>query len=232
MIMDLPINKIICGDCREVIKDWPDGCIDTIITDPPWWNCKIWPELDAIKLFAETAPHIKRLCHRAIIILGYGTDPGPLHYLNMPFVRVCYLRYARPNYAGRLLGGSEFAYVYGDLPRPSPGQMVLGGECVHTGYNHKENGHPCERTMTHTQWLVDKWTNKEDVILDPFCGSGTTLVAAKKSARPFIGIEINPDYCKISEERLTAVETGVPRSEAKKGQGYLYGKDISRKGTL
>ncbi len=34
--MDLPINKIICGDCIEVMKDWPGNCIDTIITDPPY----------------------------------------------------------------------------------------------------------------------------------------------------------------------------------------------------
>ena len=40
------------------------------------------------------------------------------------------------------------------------------------------------------------------VILDPFIGSGTTAVAVKKLKRNFIGIEINPDYCKIARERL------------------------------
>lgn len=34
--MDLTLNQIICGDCLEVMKDWPDNCVDTIITDPPY----------------------------------------------------------------------------------------------------------------------------------------------------------------------------------------------------
>jgi len=40
------------------------------------------------------------------------------------------------------------------------------------------------------------------IVLDPFLGSGTTAVASKVLARNFVGIEINPDYCKIAEERL------------------------------
>jgi site-specific DNA-methyltransferase (adenine-specific) len=38
--MTLPINKIICGDCLEVMKDWPDGCVDLIITSPPYDNLR------------------------------------------------------------------------------------------------------------------------------------------------------------------------------------------------
>jgi len=34
--MKLPVNKIICGDCLEVMKDWPDNCIDLVVTSPPY----------------------------------------------------------------------------------------------------------------------------------------------------------------------------------------------------
>jgi DNA modification methylase len=40
------------------------------------------------------------------------------------------------------------------------------------------------------------------MVLDPFSGSGTTGAVAAKEGRDFIGIDINPDYCKISEQRL------------------------------
>jgi len=46
------------------------------------------------------------------------------------------------------------------------------------------------------------WSNEGDIVLDPMCGSGTTCKMAKLLHRNFIGIEINPEYCKIAEERL------------------------------
>ena len=46
------------------------------------------------------------------------------------------------------------------------------------------------------------WSNEDDIVLDPFSGSGTTAKMAKHNGRKYIGIEINPDYCKIAENRL------------------------------
>jgi site-specific DNA-methyltransferase (adenine-specific) len=49
------------------------------------------------------------------------------------------------------------------------------------------------------------WSNENDIILDPMCGSGTTCVAAKMLKRDFIGIEISEKYCAIARERLSHV---------------------------
>ena len=51
------------------------------------------------------------------------------------------------------------------------------------------------------------WTNENDIVLDPFCGSGTTVKAAKVLKRKFIGIEINKDYIPIIEERLKIADS-------------------------
>ncbi len=53
-------------------------------------------------------------------------------------------------------------------------------------------------------------TQPGDVVLDPFCGSGTTLAVAKKYGRKFVGVELNRDYCKMAQERLAAVTTQLP----------------------
>ena len=53
--------------------------------------------------------------------------------------------------------------------------------------------------------LIKASSNEKDVVLDPFCGSGTTLVACKMLNRRFIGIEINEKYVKIAKERLRKI---------------------------
>jgi len=63
------------------------------------------------------------------------------------------------------------------------------------------------------------WSNKNEIILDPFCGSGTACVAAKLLNRKYIGIDIVKDYLKKTEERikksneLTRIDTGYFREE-------------------
>ena len=66
----------------------------------------------------------------------------------------------------------------------------------------ERTAHPTQKPLALIGKLVRIHSNKGDVILDPFLGSGTTAVAAKKLGRNYIGIEINPDYVKIAEERL------------------------------
>lgn len=50
--------------------------------------------------------------------------------------------------------------------------------------------------------LIEKFTKEGDLIIDPYCGSGSTLVACAKLGREFIGCDINPKYCKIADERI------------------------------
>lgn len=51
---------------------------------------------------------------------------------------------------------------------------------------------------------IISWSNEWDIVLDPFLGSGTTAVAAIRTGRRFIGIEISPEYCKIAQKRIDA----------------------------
>ena len=56
---------------------------------------------------------------------------------------------------------------------------------------------------------IVSWSNEGDIVLDPFMGSGTTGAMAVKNNRKFIGIELDPDYFRIAEERInTAADKG------------------------
>mgnify|MGYP001568120462 FL=1 len=65
-----------------------------------------------------------------------------------------------------------------------------------------ETDHPTEKPLSLIMYFLEIHSNKDDLILDPFLGSGTTAVTCKESNRRCIGIEISEEYCKIAKTRL------------------------------
>ncbi len=68
------------------------------------------------------------------------------------------------------------------------------------------NFHPTVKPIALMEYLINMVTKEGQTVLDPFAGSGTTLIAAKKLGRKYIGIELEPEYVKIAEARLNAVQ--------------------------
>lgn len=217
-------HTLYCGDAREILPGL-DLAGASVITDPPWDQARGIPGADDPRsLFAAVAPHIARAA-RAVVQLGINTSPeflAPLHPL-MPFVHVCWLRYALPSYAGRTLRSADVAYAFGTPIAPRPGQTVIPTETVSTGRRAGEGGtrlwgrnrsdrdvtyyldraeHPMPRHLNHVLWLVRWWSEPDGVVVDPFAGSGTTGVAAHMSGRKFIGIEIEPRYFDVACRRI------------------------------
>jgi site-specific DNA-methyltransferase (adenine-specific) len=62
--------------------------------------------------------------------------------------------------------------------------------------------HPCSKPLKPWIWLLLKGSNENDLIFDPFIGSGTTAIACIKANRKYIGCEISPNYCKVAEKRI------------------------------
>ncbi|MGL6195162.1 MAG: DNA-methyltransferase [Thermoguttaceae bacterium] len=62
--------------------------------------------------------------------------------------------------------------------------------------------HEAQKPINLIEFLIKLTTRKNQIVLDPFMGSGTTAIAAKNLNRQFIGFEISPDYCTVCDERL------------------------------
>ena len=66
----------------------------------------------------------------------------------------------------------------------------------------KDNKHPAVYPLYIVQELIKLLSKPNDIVLDPFNGSGTTCLAAKNLRRHFVGIEINPEYVELARERI------------------------------
>jgi site-specific DNA-methyltransferase (adenine-specific) len=201
-------QQIITGDCREVL---PTLQATVCITDPVWPNCPeglLQGHDRAFELLAEAMAAMPATIRRIVIVMRSDCDPRFLCAVpaRFPFFNSHWLRYAMPGYLGRKLGGNEIAYAFGEPIRSAPGQRVVPSQSpVAQPKDRLANGHPCSRALVHFDWLVRWWSEPDDVIVDPFCGSGTTIVAAKRQDRAAVGIEIEAHYADIARERMRAV---------------------------
>jgi len=197
------INKIICGDCLEAMKDIPDKSIDLVLTDPPYgvdleYDIYKDTEENFLNLMKGFIPEAKRVAKMTIF----------------PFVRIGRMKWLYNNFEPDWwivwdkgspgircpigFNDYELLAVYGKN-NPTNMHDIFRQSNIEAKGNY---GHPCPKSVKWAEWLISRASKEGDTILDPFIGSGTTAVAAKRLKRNYIGIEISPEYCKIAEERI------------------------------
>jgi DNA modification methylase len=83
--------------------------------------------------------------------------------------------------------------------------------------------HPTQKPLSLMLELVELFTDRGDVVLDPFCGSGTTGVAALRLGRRFVGVEMMAEHAKTARESLEAEDQGMSLAAVRAGQVALFG---------
>lgn len=76
------------------------------------------------------------------------------------------------------------------------------------------------------EWFIKLFTKEEDLVLDPFMGSGTTLIVANRMRRNSIGIDIVPEYCDMVKKQLRPVELYIFEEKAEYGKAEHRGCNI------
>ncbi|OPY75339.1 MAG: Modification methylase DpnIIB [Syntrophorhabdus sp. PtaU1.Bin050] len=95
-----------------------------------------------------------------------------------------------------------------------------------TGASTKQ--HPAPFPLELAMRLVRMFSFTEDTVLDPFCGTGTTMVAAMRTGRSSVGVDVDPEYCRMAARYLRAENSGL-LSEAK----FFFGRiDTQRTGVV
>ncbi len=248
------IDKIICGDCLEVMKDIPNKCVDLVLTSPPYntargvkterglrnlenryigyedqktneeyilWTREVLKELERVL--------VKDGC--ILYNLSYSSENTELMWLVVAdiiketnlTIADCITwkkKSAVPNNVShnKLTRIVEYVFVICrkseldtfKINKKVTGQSTTGQNIYENIFNFVEAPNNDGVTETHKAAfssvlcgkLMKLYSRESGLILDPFIGTGTTAVAAKILGQHCIGIEISPEYCKITEERL------------------------------
>jgi len=204
-------NAIIQGDCLGVLPQLPANSVDFILTDPPYlaryvsrdgrtvpnddndaWLKPAFKEMFRVlrrHSFAVSFygwPHIDRFMHAwreaGFRIVGHLVFPK--RYTSSEK----YLRYQH-----------ECAYLLAK-GNPLVPQSTIGDVIDWTYSGNKL--HPTQKPLSVLLPLIESFSKRGDLVLDPFSGSGSSLMAAKMLGRDWLGVELDAKYHTIAAERL------------------------------
>lgn len=238
---------VVTGDSLAILPTLPDRAVDHVICDPPYDD-----RTSAGARTGKGSTRTRgggSLRGSAFITFG-GIVPAEVGPRIVRVVRRWAIAFCALEQIGEYKAASPDRWVragYWDKPDGAPqftgDRPAQGGEgiAILHGVGKKRwnaggkrgvwtcnrertpNGHPTPKPVGLMVELIRDFTDVGDVILDPFAGSGTTLVAALYTGRRCIGIELNPKHAALSRERAAAAESGLMLNAARAGQISLFG---------
>lgn len=240
------INKIHCADSLDIIKKFPDNCIDIVLTSPPYNfginyentnDLNIWEDYfnKLFNIFRECVRVLKDSGRIIINVQPMFSDYIPTHHLISNFflkeglIWKGEIIWEKNNYNCKyctwgswkspsspyLKYSWEFVEIFCknslkkegdknniDIDSEEFKKWVYGKWSIAPERNMKKYKHDAMFPEELVKRLLKLFSYKNDIVLDPFNGAGTTTKVAKQLNRKFIGIDISEEYCKTAEDRL------------------------------
>lgn len=206
-----PRDAILCGDCRALLAELPAGCIDFVLTDPPYavryrdrLGRRIANDDNASWMPAAFAEIARVMRPDSLMLCCYGwnaVDSFMAAWRGAGLRPVGHLTLAKSYASSRAFFNHchEQAFLLAK-GRPSYPQFRLPDVLPfpYTG----NRLHPTEKPLAVLGPLVEAFTAPGDLVLDPFCGSGSSLFAAKRAGRHWLGVEIDAGHHATATARL------------------------------
>jgi DNA modification methylase len=272
MAESLKTNSIVVGDCEEVLRDFPDDCVDLIFTSPPYADCRkntyggIHPD-KYVEWFLPKSEQLLRVLKPSgtfVLNIKEKAVKGQRHTFVIELIlrmkkqgwlwteefvwhkKNCYpgkwpnrfrdawerclqfnkhkkfnmyqesvmvptgdwakTRLKKLSATDKRRDESKVNSGFGknisnwlgrDMAYPT-NVLYLATECGN-------KNHSATFPLALPEWFIKLFTEKHDLVLDPFVGSGTTAMAAKELERSYIGIDCNREYCDMAKTRLKQV---------------------------
>ena len=215
--------NLLHGDCFELLQDIPDESVDMILTDPPYGmsfqsdyrktkyeKIKGDSNLDWLDDFVDEIYRVSK--------------PNTAHYVFCSFHHIDKFKQAIEkkfkvkNILTWVKNNTSMGDLKGDFAPKTEfiiffhkGRKLINGKRDPNVLEFKKTRnelHPTQKPVDMTEYMIGKFSDEGDVILDPFMGSGTTGVACLNTNRNFIGMELDETYFNIAKERIENHETG------------------------
>ena len=228
----MELNNIYLGDCYELIKQIPDKSVDLIYTDIPYLiddgGCSDNDlsrraqrlrniDLNDIRkgidysIFNEFCRVLKKIylyiwCNKNQIldIANYFVNEKGCY---MEFLVWCKTN-PTPLTNNVMLPDIEYCLLFREKGCPLYGSYGTKSKWFLSPINKKDKDdydHPTIKPLELVKRHIINSSKENDIIFDPFLGSGTTAVASKELGRQYIGFEINETYYKIAKDRLNGI---------------------------
>ena len=200
----MELNKIIHGDCIQVMKEMPSRCVDLIVTDPPYgdnvaygWNNK------TIKNNENPLINCRALVEMYRVLKLNSSIYLFTNWKHYPFLTEFILRYTKFKIRHLVVWkkhnfglGWAFRHQYElilVLEKGKPKYNLKNFSDVQTAshINHNKLNHPHEKPLDLLKKMIIHSSEEGDVVLDPFAGSGSTCKACGELGRSWIGIELD-----------------------------------------
>lgn len=236
MLGEIELNRIYQRDCIEGMRLLPDNSVDLVVTDPPYGinYYSNWSKSDEYRqkvkavngiqndkdntdflsdVLQETYRTMKEDSH-----LYWFTRWDKIHE-QLPIISQNFkvkntLIWMKNNWSMGDLTGA-YAGQYECIIFAQKGRRKLnevGGRKRHTDILQYDRipanklRHSHEKPEDLISFLIRKSSNEGETVLDPFAGSGTTAVCARKTGRNFVSFELDAEYVQIANKRLESVE--------------------------
>jgi DNA modification methylase len=240
------LNRIYQGNCVEIMKQWPDGFVDVLWTDPPYGHgnhdgdlnarlndhrgleCKPIANdgMDEMRtvvdaMLTEASRILNPDCCCCCCCCCGGGGPRPtfawlaqrMDSAGLSFFHSVIWDKINPGLGWRYRRQHEMVMV----AHRSKGKLLWADDNIAAPnimrYSKPRGGDPpTEQPVALVAKFLSPHAKPGMIVLDPFCGSGTTLLAAERLGLKWIGIELDPKYCQLAQERV----------DAERSQGKLF----------
>lgn len=232
-------HRLLCGDSaleKDVKTLMGDAMADMILTDPPYGVSYTGKTKDALKIENDDLDEegLAEKCKTWFNICEKFSRPGSYWIATVPEGRLHGVFFNDWNQRGILrqvlvwnkdsmvMGHSEYHYKHEPILFGwKQGERLKNSDRTKTTvWDFKRpkasREHPTMKPIEMWSYAMSNHTKKGDILYEPFCGSGTTIIAAEQLGRKCYGMEISPQYCDVIVKRwenLTGKKAILEKSE-------------------